>query len=154
MSYAAAIEGVLERLATVPGLVTVESGERAGDREPPPNLPLAYTLFDGFDRSVSGQIISNKYRVLIRLLVAWQGNGDEEAQIAAFVNSVPAAFDPGVKDGDGHSYATLGGRVNIAQLLSAESGDSLGFATYARHFCRIITYRLEITDKSAVGSGN
>lgn len=155
MSYQSNVKpGMLERLATVPGLVTVESGERAGDREPPPAFPLCYFALAGFDRPSGLQLVEMQYEILIRVFVLFQGDGDDEEALAAFVNSVPAAFDRNLIDANGHSYATLGGRVTLAVIDRGESDpDTTGFGTYLRQYCRIITFRARVTETAALGAG-
>jgi len=155
VSYADAMEGIKEALQRVEGLPFVQ-GEpfiHTGIPTSPQAFPLVFFYFARAARTTSGQVIANKYVVAIRVCVKWIDWLIAEEQIAPFVNSIPAAFDPGTRDTLGHLYATLGGRVNNAQITDIRSGDSDGWIDIGDTRLRSILFELTVTSKVAVGSG-
>lgn len=143
MSYTLAIAGVLERLSTIAGdgqaLAYVINGTPTSAQA----APMAYTLFDNAQPITSNQVKGATYRVLIRCAVKLQDYQTAEDDLAALVDAVPAVFAPGTLDGNGHSYATLGDRVNVAKIASITSG-YVGIGGVEH---RIIDFALDITDK-------
>ena len=143
MSYITAIAGVLERLTTVAGLAYVINGEPTSVQQ----APMAYTLFDSAAPIKSNQVQGARYRVQIRACVLFQDNQAAEDQLAPFVDSIPAAFAASGVDGGGHSYATLGGRINVATIAEIRSGETGGYHIIAGTLHRTVTFVLDITDK-------
>lgn len=112
--------------------------------------PLCYYLYDRTDGLNQRTKRGDKCIVMIRVLVRWVDNEECEAEIAPFVDSVPDAFDPREVDGNSHPLPTLGGRVGMAQLTRADSGEGeRGFHTIAGVPYRSITWELSITRKGA-----
>lgn len=151
-TYADAIPGIQERLESVAGLALVLPGEPSSmpvDADDVPITPLAYYLFAGTDGLPNRPKRGDKHLVMIRVLVRWLDNANSELDLAPFVDSVPDAFNPDIHqvDGNGHPLPTLGGRVGMAQLRSAESGEQAGFHTIAGVPYRSITWTLAITRK-------
>jgi hypothetical protein len=143
VSYVTAIAGVQERLRTVSGLAYVINGEPTSVQA----APMAYTLFDSVVPIKSNQVQGARYRVLMRVAVQFQDNQAAEDQLAPFVDSVPAAFAASGVDENGNSYASLGGRVNVAVVAEITSGEGGGFHSIAGTVHRTVTFLLDITDK-------
>lgn len=143
MSYTLAIEGVLERLATIAGAGQALSYVINGTPTSAQAAPMAYTLFDNAQPILSNQVKGATYRVLIRCAVKLQDYQAAEDDLAALVDAVPAVFDAAGHDGSGHSYATLGGRVSVAKVATITSG----YVTIGGVEHRIIDFALDITDK-------
>jgi hypothetical protein len=139
MSWATALEGVVERLQTLTGLEAVITGYPRTVQ----TSPLAYTALLRVEPLRTGDVKARRYTAQIGVLVRWQDFEAAELELAPFANSVPDAFRPKTRDADGHPYGTLGGRVNIAELNPGEGG----FTTVAETAYRSITWELEITDK-------
>lgn len=151
-TWADAMDGIQERLESVPGLALVIAGEPSSmpvDAFDVPLTPLAYYLYAGTDSLTQRPKRGDKQLAMIRVLVRWLDNESSEAELAPFVDSVPAAFDPREADDDGHPLPTLGGRVGVSELRSAESGEGAGFHTIAEVPYRSITWTLAITRKGA-----
>ncbi len=151
-TYADAIPGIHERLESIPALALVIPGEPSSmpvDEDDKPITPLAYYLYAGTDGLPSRPKRGDKHLVMIRVLVQWLDNDNAELDLAPFADLVPDAFDPDVHkaDSNGHPLPTLGGRVGMAQLRSAESGEQAGFHTIADVPYRSITWTLAITRK-------
>jgi hypothetical protein len=158
MTYATAMPGITARLASVAGLGTLDQGgpgERPAVIEGEPTsvdaCPLVYYLFQSGETIAPGQLSGMKYVVMIRVLVPWADNPGSEADIAPFVNSIPAAFDAKQHDGDGHSFAKLGGLVDLALITAINSGEDQGFHTVASVPYRSITYELTIKENKPNG---
>lgn len=158
MSYLTAMPGLTARLASIAGLGTFDPGgpsERpavlAGEPTSVDATPLIYYLFARASTIAPGTLGGMTYVVMIRVLVPWQDNATSEADIAPFVNSVPAAFDPKTKDGAGHPFAKLGGLVDAALITSIDSGEQGGFHTVASVPYRSITYELTIKENKPNG---
>lgn len=148
MSYAGAIAGVHERLATVQGLKYTIDGPPTAVHD----SPMAYTTFRSMTRNQTGQQIANHYLVDINLLIATQETIWAESEIRPFINSIPAAFDPKTLDAAGHQTATLGGRVNVSRVTEAQAGYVQVGGTNGVEW-RYVTFILEIVDKGPTGSG-
>lgn len=151
-TYADAIPGIQERLEAVPGLALVLPGEPSSmpvDADDVPITPLAYYLFAGTEGLPQRPKRGDKHLVMIRVLVRWQDNANSELELAPFADSIPDAFDPDIHQADvnGYPLPTLGGRVAMAQLRSADSGEQSGFHTIADVPYRSITWTLTITRK-------
>ena len=151
-TYASARPGIQERLESVPGLARVIPGEPSSmplDQDGDLVSPLCYYLYDRTESLPQrGPKRGDKCTVMIRVSVRRGANQLSEAEIAPFVDSVPDAFDPQSNDGNGHPLPTLGGRVGIAQLTRAESGEGArGFHEIGGVPYRSITWELSITRK-------
>lgn len=149
-TYADALPGIQERLESVSGLARVIVGEPSSmpvDEDGALISPLCYFLYDGTEGSKERPKRGDKYIVLIRVLVRWIDNELCEAELAPFVDSIPDAFDPDIHaaDANGHPLPTLGGRAAMAQLQTAQSGESAGFHTIADVPYRSIAWTLAIT---------
>ncbi len=152
-TYADALPGIQERLESVSGLARVIAGEPSSmpvDEDGALISPLCYFLFDSTQALPQRPKRGDKCMVMIRVLVRWIDNELCEAELAPFVDSIPDAFDPDIHaaDEDGYPLPTLGGRVAMAQLLSAQSGESAGFHTIADVPYRSIAWTLAITRKA------
>jgi hypothetical protein len=139
MSWAAALEGVVERLQTIIGLEAVITGYPRTVQ----SSPLAYAALLRSEPLRTGDVKARRYTARIGVLVRWQDFAAAETELAPFASSVPDAFYPKTRDAAGHPYGTLGGRVNIA-ILGAGEGD---FTTVAETTYSSITWELVITDK-------
>ena len=98
MSYATVLAGMTERLETLTGLKAVLEYVPTSVL----TTPLAYSLLESVDIRQSGQVQTNEYRILHRIVFAWQDNEGAEIQLIPYVDSVPAAVKA-----DPH----LGGRI-------------------------------------------
>lgn len=147
MTYATAMPGLHARLASIAGVGLVLAGEPTSVDA----TPLIYYLFQRAQTLAPGQLSGMQYVVMIRVLVPWEDNATSEADIAPFVNSVPAAFDPKQHDTGGHSFAKLGGLVDAALITAIDSGEERGFHTVASVPYRSITYELTIKENKPNG---
>lgn len=147
MTYLAAIPGIQARLESIAGVGLVLAGEPSQVDA----VPLIYYLFARGKTIAPGTLSGMEYVVMIRVMVPWKDNAASETDIAPFVNSVPAAFDPKTKDGDGHSFAKLGGLVDAATITSIDSGEQGGFHTVADVPYRSITYELTVKENKPNG---
>ncbi len=111
MSYETVLEGLQERLGTVEGLAAVLDYVPTGIH----TTPLVYTLFESLSIRQSGQVRTNEYRILLRVVLLWQDNEQAEAELSPFVESIPAAVRA-----DPH----LGGRLTsgYAEINELEGG--------------------------------
>lgn len=134
--YTDVVAGLLGALRTLPTLKKVQNGAPSSAQ----NMPLAYIEFDTLERSTAGQLTSNKYRVLVTVVVPFQDNILAEDQIAPFVNSVPAAID---------ADATLDGRVHLARVPTAQSGRTVGYLEIAGVLCRAVSFTVDVLEKQA-----
>jgi hypothetical protein len=119
-TYTDVVDGMHERLLTVPGIVACLDYEPLAVDQP----PIVYSLLDAFERSQAGQVTTMRYRILHRLVIAWQDNEQAERQLATFVNAIPAAVD---------TDAQLGGRIpsGLARIADAQAAwVKLGDTTY------------------------
>ena len=57
------------------------------------DTPILYSLLDNLEITRSGQIRTQHYRILHRLLVRWQDNEMAEQQVIPYVNSIPDAVE-------------------------------------------------------------
>jgi hypothetical protein len=89
MSYETVVEGLHERFATVEGIVGIQLGEPASIQA----TPYLYTLLDEVERTQAGQMTMMRYRSLHRLCFDTQDMEAAEAQLAGYVNAVPASVD-------------------------------------------------------------
>lgn len=155
MSLVLALDGTLERLRTVAGLPLVDGQPhvRLGWPTSAQNDVLVFVYFDRASRPPAGQVLVNKYVLGIRAAVKLQDDTKAELALAPLVNSIPAAFDKRNKDGAGHPFATLGGRVNLAEITDIRSGQTDGFIDIGGTLLRSVLFELTVTAKSAVGSG-
>jgi hypothetical protein len=118
-----------------------------------PASPHVFTKIHGTRRVQQGQRAHVVYVVLIRLLVLWQGDGTTDDTLAPFINTLPATFDAGERDANGHSYATLGGRVGQAVIAESGHAPEDGHVTYRGVLWRYYDWTLEISESAALGSG-
>lgn len=153
MSWAAILPAIVTRLATVDGLAPLIEGSetiarvKSGEPTQIEAVPYAYVLFNGFTPVNQGQVQGKQYEALIRVLVPWEDDADSEATLAPFVDRIPAAFDPKGRDADGRPLATLGGVCNVAQIMSATSGEQGGFHTVRDTVYRAVDFTLRCTKK-------
>lgn len=109
-TYDEVVDGMHERLLTVPGINACLDYEPGQIDQP----PIIYSLLDGFERSTTGKLTTMRYRILHRLVIAWQDNEQAERQLRSFVNAIPAAVD---------ADAQLGGRIGsgLARIADAQA---------------------------------
>lgn len=149
MSWVAAKTGVLERLQSVTGLASVGDGFPTSVN----TFPYCFFYFTGNARTQLGQLIANKYAVEIQVIAPWVDWQQAENDLAPFVNRIPAAFDATTTDPSGQPYATLGGRVNLAQLSGVRATETDRFINIGGVDLVRYLFDLVITDKAPTGSG-
>ncbi len=98
MSYATVLAGLTERLQTLPGLKAVLEYVPTSIQ----TTPIAYSLTGSGSFRQSGQVLTSEYRIVHRIVFAWQDNEGAELEVIPYVDSVPAAVRA-----DPH----LGGRI-------------------------------------------
>lgn len=113
-TYAQVVAGLNARFATVAALKQVITGEpEAVDFD----LPAIYTRLEGRTEGKHSQVSGVHYRSLHRVLVQWQQNAAAEAELAALVDSVPAAVwtdaHLGLTDALVQTFEGEGGFVDI-----------------------------------------
>jgi hypothetical protein len=150
-----AMPGIKEALQRVPSLPIVKNEPHVliGWPTAKVNDVLVFFWFDRAVRADTLQMVNNDYIVGIRVCVPWQDNSRAEEQIAPFVNTIPAVFDRNLQDSDGHSYATLGGRVRWARITDVRSGDTDGFVNIGGTDTRSILFELTVTEDAPLGAG-
>ncbi len=142
MSWQAAIPGVLERLQSIAGL-TLHVGQPTTVH----SFPLAYFYYSRGTARQSVQVDPTRYVAVIQVVVRWQDNTEAERELAPFVNSIPDAFDGRTRDANGHTYNTLGGRVNQAKIIDIRADGDDGFLIIGETKLRGCLFELEILDK-------
>lgn len=132
MSYAAVIEGLKVRFATIPSIKLILDYEPTSIHD----APLLYMLFDNAPRTQTGQVTVMPYRVLCRLAIRWVDNELAERELIPFVNSLPAAID---------ADATLGGKIasGMARVTNVQGV----FVTIGGVLYRALDVTVEATDK-------
>lgn len=110
--YADVIEGLVERLETVPGNMPVLP------YEPPvlQKVPAIYLKLDSFTREIRGQVTANRYRIQIRAVLLWQDARISESELLPLVNLIPAAID---------NDPQLGGRLEQGVVVVTDGRESL-----------------------------
>lgn len=142
MSWEAALPGIVERLSSIAGL-TVHVGAPTTVHA----FPLVYFYYSRGSIVRSPQVDATRYVVVIQVVVRWQDNTEAERELAPFVNSIPAAFDARTRDANGHTYTTLGGRVNQSRIIDIRADGSDGFPVIGETPLRGCLFELEILDK-------
>lgn len=148
MSYLDLTEGIQARLSSIPEVQHIYHGEPVAVQV----TPFVYFLFDSFER-VDTRLVAMRYTVMIRALVQWHENERAERELAHLVNAIPDAFNSAGIDSDGHRFPTLGGRVNRATIVRAESGEVGGFFSIGGITYRGASFVLQVDEKAAAGTG-
>lgn len=120
------IPGLVERFQTLPG-VHVHVGA-------PTSVHSFPTIYFYLIRTVvvaSGQVRGAKHIVLAQAVVRWQDNTQAEYEFGALHDSILPLFSANTRDVNGHSYATLGGRVNQTTIIDIRSDGSDGYPVIA-----------------------
>lgn len=90
MSYATVLAGLHAAFGTVDGITVTLAYEPRAIQV----TPTLYSLLDSFEvinDNVFGATPDYRYRVLHRLVFAWQDNEQAEAALIPFVNAIPEA---------------------------------------------------------------
>lgn len=136
--YRDVIEGLHERFQSVIAIPTVLRYEPRTVQ----TTPLLYSLLDSFERTQQGQITVMRYRVLHRLVVAWQDNEQAEEAVIDLINAVCHAVDQDPQ---------LGGRIpsGMARIVDGKSG----FWQFAGAMYRVVDVYSDTLTKAPVRSG-
>lgn len=113
MSYEDVRDGIHERFTTVTGL---QSSVLLGYEPKSVSVtPLIYSLLIDYERSEEGQVVTEGYRILHRLLFNWTEPEQAEEALVSYVNAIPLAVERDPQ---------LDGRLSrgIAQIVSAKAG--------------------------------
>lgn len=139
MTYLTCLEGLEAVLATVSGITVLLRGEPQAVQD----TPLLYSLFDSFDEEDSDNAAhkSIRWRTLHRLCIPWQDNPEAEAQLIAFLESIPDAVAANPK---------LSNRLHHNGYARITAGDA-GFVTIANiefRTCDFFSEVLEVTNNA------
>jgi len=140
MSYTAVVAGLVERFVTVSGL----DANKVLDYEPTSiqDTPTLYMILDEATRTQNGQVTAFTYRVRARLCIKWQDNQYAEQELAAYINSIPAAIDADPQLG----HRITAGMAQVVELIGEYI--SIGGVLY-----RVMNYFIEVKDKGGWQSG-
>lgn len=127
MSYATARDALLSVLDGLPGIQAVY-GYQPATLTP----PSAYVLFDSNPRSQSGQVVTNHYRVLIRVCLRWLDYEEAELDLANWINAVPALVDKHVR------LVPAPNAVNAFTANDAQIAQTAGFFTLGKILYRVL----------------
>jgi hypothetical protein len=138
MSATTVYAGLAERLATVPGIKTIQLGEPTAIHEP----PALYTVLAFFDRVFAGvrpadNLTAMTYTFQHRLYILWQDNSEATAQLLSFINVIPLAID---------ADPQLGGRLGRG-LAKVTRGDA-GFVTVSGVKYLVCDFQSEVLEKA------
>lgn len=132
MSYQTVLDGLQERLETLPGIVDVLQYEPSSFGD----TPLVYLLLDHSEDATAAQVVGTRYFVLMRLVVKWTDNEKAELDIIPYVDSIPAAIQ---------ADRQLGGR--IIRGMATKPGSEGGFIDTGGVRYRIVDFVTEVLDK-------
>ena len=135
MSYDTCLQAIHAAFATV---TTPRAIAVLLDYEPTAaqDYPLMYSLLESFERVRSGQVLAVRWRTMHRLVLRWQDSEQCEAELRAFVDSIPAVIDA-----DGHLGGALG-----AGYAHIESGDT-GWSEIGQTEVRFVDFTSLIVEK-------
>ena len=104
MTYATVLAGLQTVLGTVAGINAVLDYEPLAIQ----TTPLIYSLLDSavaLNEEIFVETPDYQYRVMHRLLIAWQDNEQAETELVSFVNAIPEAVFAGQATICPHGYS-------------------------------------------------
>jgi hypothetical protein len=107
--YETVSDGLHEVLADIESLAMVIEYEPLSAQ----SLPLLYSIFENYSRSVAGTVATTIYTTLHRLVLSRQDPQQSEATLRSLVDAIPRAVE---------ENPTLGRRVSDAQVRRGEGG--------------------------------
>lgn len=137
MSAETVVDGLNERLRTVPGLAVVQ----LGDTVAPTALPMVMTSLAESTRETTGQITAMRYTFTHRLLLLYQEPEEAERELLRLANEIPLAID---------ADPLLDGRLRMG--LARVSRLAPGYIRIADTWYRFCDFTSEVLEKGAAGS--
>ena len=115
------------------------------DYEPPAvaATPMAYIFLGGWERNQTGQVVTMRYTLIIRLVLLWQDNYEAERALIPYVNALPNALESDMTLGGGPD----GRRVSQVRTGLAEYRE-IGGTVY-----RTMDTTISVLEKGGAGTG-
>lgn len=133
MSLVIVRNAVQARLQTVAGVNRVLKYIPTSVQDP----PLVYLWLDDSDDVSKGQIFGDRWRIMARLVIAWQDNEQAEEETAPLVDAILSALRA-----DRH-LGVAGAGAPLLESVDCEAG----WVTIAGAEYRVIDFELSILDK-------